>query len=190
MAPSAASRACRLVLCPLAVVMCGCVKESTEGDEQVFTYALWSSALIMLAGVLALIAAWLLRKHWRRRLWSVLPVVAFISLVIAGPSGLRDEVRVGPDTVSVRTGLWGLTAVHRVRFANVRAVRMVSEEKRGAMALTGRHHFLLFQQRKGRDVRIPISNDLCRASAPRIVEALKAKRIPVLDEAGRPLQLE
>ena len=122
-----------------------------------------------------------LRRISGRLGWMAL-VMGPLAVVLFAPSLLRDRVSLGENGFQVRTGLWGLTSVHEVDFARVQRVRIVSEEKPGYHGIPHTNCYLLCEQKDGTSDKVPITNTVCKAAAPRIFQALKDRRIPIINE--------
>lgn len=124
------SRAIRLLGLMLTLsLLVGCVRESTNGDTRIFSYELWASGLIFLGGLIAIPVGWMLRNSSRFG-WALLimgPIAAFGF----APSMFMDYVDVSPSGFSRHSGIWGMTSVQDVKFADVGSIRATIEEERG-----------------------------------------------------------
>jgi hypothetical protein len=162
------------VLAGIAAIS-GCVKETTVGEQHVFTYELWVPVCALLAGIAALPAGWVLRKAWSRGGWTLLILGPLVAVFIA-PAVYRDCVILDDRGFAVRTGFWG-TPPHEVSFENLRGVRVV-DEKSYSRGREHTHDFFVCQMKDGRVAKVPVT-DLCETAVPQILKALEEHGIPV-----------
>lgn len=165
----------------LIIVCSGCVRESTEGAETVFQYELWLPVIVLLAGVVASPAGWMLRKRSARLGW-ILMIGGPVAALLFAPSLYRDRVTVSDEGFHVRTGIWGLTAVHDVRFSQVRSITITAEEtvgRRGRKKIT---HYFVCDLKVGGQAKVPINNGVTEAAGESILAHAAAQNIPIIDQ--------
>lgn len=165
---------------PLAILLCltvGCVSSEVDGRTTTYTYEIWAPLTVLVGGVTALPFGVLLLKRIKR-LGIVVLISGLIAAVMVAPSMFRDQVIVSDEDLHLRTGFWGLTAVHHVQFADVESVTFEREVKRGRRGRKRVSEFLLFQTRQG-VARVPVSNRLTRAAMEDIIARLGKRGIAV-----------
>ena len=159
----------------------GCVHEGSDGPTRSFTYELWVPLSVLLVGIFAALGGWFLRKTSARFGWGLL-VLGAIAAIVFAPSLLRDRAVVDDASFSIRTGIWGVTAVHHVRFDSLQKVRIISEEVRGRRGSKRTNFYLLCETSDGDNVKLPINNKVSQAAAPHFLEKVSQLGIPVIDE--------
>jgi hypothetical protein len=137
----------------LFVMLAGCVRESTNGDEHLYRYELWASGLVFLAGVIATPVGW--------------PIAA----LGFAPSMFLDRVAVRPEGFSRHSGIWGMTAVQEVKFANIGHMQLAEVEERGRRGRKVMRTYLLCDLKTGESARLPAGNEVVRAALPAIIES-------------------
>ena len=159
----------------------GCVKETVVGTRTVFEYESWVPAGALLGCIVAVVVGWLFRKRFERYAWGL--VVAGVGVgVVVPPSLWRDRATIDADGFSLRTGIWGLTSVHQVRFEQVQAIRVVTKSSR----VRGKR-FDYYLQCQGQAVvlaEVPVNNHLARAWGRHIRKAAAARGIEVVSAPG------
>jgi len=173
------------VYCFLAAVVLsgasGCVHESSDGPTRTFTYELWVPASVLIGGLAAAPAGWFLRKSSARFGWGLL-FVAPIAAIFFAPSLFLDRAVVDDNTFSLRTGIWGLTAVHEVRFDDLKTVRIIAEETSGRNGSKRKNYYLICERIDGSTSKVPVNNNVAQAAAPRFLEKIADRGIPIQDE--------
>ena len=119
-----------LIVAILLLTLGGCVHEDLDGPTRTFTYELWLPLSVFLGGVLAAPAGLFLRNSSSRFGWGLLLGGPIAALFFA-PSLFRDRVVVSDTSLSIRSGIWGLTALHEVKYDDLRGVRIISEQVTG-----------------------------------------------------------
>ena len=169
-----------LVTIVLFCAVCsGCVRESTEGDKHIYQYELWVSGAIFLAGIVAAVAGLALRKSSGRYGWTMLILGPVLVLGVA-PSMFLDHVDVGPDGFSRHSGIWGMTAVQDVAFADVSRLQVETREERGRRGRKVERQYLVCYLKNGEKVELPAGNDVAREAVPQIAEIANNKGIQVV----------
>jgi hypothetical protein len=171
------------LICPALLLMasCGCVRETTAGGARVFSYELWLPIVVLLGGVIGTIAGVLLRQIWSRFAWSLI-VVGLLATLLFAPSLFRDRAVLDDSSYSLRTGIWGMTAVHHVRFEDLARVRVAAEEKRGRRGSTRTNYYMYCERKNGTTSKVPLGNRVAAAGAQHFLDAVKSRGIPLLDE--------
>jgi hypothetical protein len=159
----------------------GCVHESLDGQTRTFTYDLWVPLSVLMGGLVAVPAGWFLRKTSARFGWGLLVIGPVVAIFFA-PSLFRDRAVVDDATFSLRTGIWGLTAVHEVKFEDLKQVRLISEEVRGRRGSKRTNYYLLCERRDGTSAKVPANNKMAKAAAPHFLRRVSERGIPILDE--------
>jgi hypothetical protein len=172
----------RAVLLPAVGALClcaGCYTRTSQGDRTTYAFAGWLLALIIVAALAALPAAWFLRK--RSGKWAfVLGCMAPIVLILAVPSMFRDRVEVSPAGFRMSTGLWFAPNSHQYEFDQLAGMELRARTVQGR---GGPHeeYDLVCRPKGGTPQSVPIG-DLMRFAVREIVEAAKAKGVPVTGE--------
>lgn len=159
----------------------GCVRESADGPNQIFTYELWVPFSVLFSGLVAAPAGWFLRKTSARLGWGLL-IAGLVATLFFTPSLFRDRAVVADTAFSLRTGIWGLTAVHDVKYDDLKRIRIISEEVSGRRGSSRTNYYLLCERSDGTTEKIPVSNNVAQAAAPYFLKKASARGIPVVDE--------
>jgi hypothetical protein len=151
----------RLLPCLLAVILVagigGCVRETTEGSARVFTYEAWVPLSVLLGGIVAAPAGWFLRGASARFGWALL-VMGPVAAVFFAPSLFRDRAAVDDNLFTLRSGIWGLTAVHEVEIDDLKQIRIISEVSRGRRGSKRTNYYLLCERNDGTTAKVPMNN--------------------------------
>src|SRR5262249_27431870 len=91
------------------------------------------------------------------------------------------RVTVTDNGFHVRTGLWGLTAVHEVPFNNLRVLRLTSETTTSKGVPTTKYYFVC-DMKNGETVRVPVVNEVTKAAAETILRRVAAYGVPIEGE--------
>jgi hypothetical protein len=161
----------------LLVTSLGCVDESTDGAAKVFSYELWVPITIMAGGLVAAVAGWFLRDALGRFGWALL-IGGPIAAIFFGPSMLLDRVVVGEERFSMRSGIWGMTAVHAFDYENVSSVQITKETSGGRRRKTT--YYLNVNEKNNESSKVPL-NTISEAALPDLLERLKKYNVPVVD---------
>jgi hypothetical protein len=159
----------------------GCVSESVEGSTHVFTYELWISALLFIGGIAGTVIGWFVRRSSSRFGWGMIVVGPILSLAFA-PSIYLDRAVVDDAHFSHRSGIWGLTSVHEVKFADIKQIRYIVEESRGRRGKKVLKYYFVCDKFEGDAEKFPINNDVAEAAAPIILEKAKERNITFIDQ--------
>ncbi|MCA8998603.1 MAG: hypothetical protein KDA80_16505, partial [Planctomycetaceae bacterium] len=125
---SALLKARRLIV--LAVLFAsGCVKHSVQEGMHVFTNEWWVPVVVFLGGILGAVIGFVIRDSAGRFAWALLILGPIASLGFA-PSLWMDRATVDEKEFHLRTGIWGLTAVHDIVLDQLTSVRLTSETRR------------------------------------------------------------
>ena len=172
-----------LALAAFLLPLAGCIRETVNGSESVYTTELWAPLLIGLVGILALPAGFALRTKSARFGWILMILSPILTFGVA-PSMYMDCTTVSDKTFDVRTGIYGGTK-YSVDLGNVSAVRVTSETKRTRRGRSTTHYFN-FDMKTGNSVKVPVDNSCVKASLPKLVNELQAREIPFIDQFGSP----
>ncbi len=165
----------------LLLALGGCVREDSEGPTRTFAYELWVPFSVLLLGVVAGPAGWFVREKSKRFGWILL-ILSPVAAVVFAPSLYRDRAVVDDAGFSLRTGFWGLTAVHAIEFADLQRVRIISEAARGRRGFGRKNYFLLCERTDGSAAKIPVNNDVSEAAAPHFLKRVSDLGIPIEDK--------
>jgi hypothetical protein len=172
-----------LFLAGIVLAVSGCVKESIANGERVFQYELWVPVSSLILGLAAIPIGLLLRNKAPQVGWGLI-IVGPIAAIFFAPSLFRDRVVVSRERFHVQTGIWGLTAVHSLRFDEINQIRITAEtttQRRG-----GKHtnYFLNCDKKGGGSNKVSVNNTVTETSAGAILHEARAHGIPIRDETG------
>lgn len=167
----------------LLLGFCGCVKEEVNGSTVTVTNELWVPLVTLLGGIVGAPVGWSLREKSARLGWGLL-ILSPIVVIGFVPSLFLDRAVVDDTHFSLRTGIWGLTAVHDVKFADLNRVRLVSEESRGRRGSKRTNYYLVCERKDGTSAKLPLGNQVAETAAPHLISRARALNIPVIDETG------
>jgi hypothetical protein len=160
----------------------GCVQESNSNGERVYQYELWVPLTVLVVGLAAIpIGLWL--RKWTARLGWGLVVAGPVAALFFAPSLFRDRVVVSRERFHVQTGIWGLTAVHSLEFADIKEIRITAETttSRGGKRT---NYFLNCDKKSGGSNKVSVNNAVTDAAATAILQEAQAHGIPIRDETG------
>lgn len=175
-------RWCMLAGCCAVVLLAGgCVHKYESGGEKFFEYELWVPLSVLFGGLAAAPIGWVMRENAGRIAWALL-IGGPIAALLFAPSLACDQVVVGKERFHVRTGIWGLTAVHDVEFSQIRQIRITAET---STSRRGRRtsYYLNCDTASGTE-KVGINNAVTEAAAPAILAEATDRGIPILDQTG------
>lgn len=162
----------------------GCVKEDVNGSTITVSNELWVPLVTLVGGIVAAPAGWLLRKKSNRFGWGLLIMSPLVIFGFA-PSLFLDRAVVDDTHFSLHTGIWGLTAVHEVKFADLSRIRLISEETTGRRGRKQTNYYLLCERKDGTSAKVPLGNKVAETAALHLIERAKALNVPIVDETGQ-----
>ena len=171
-------------LCLIAVLLLftsGCVNETTDGAIQTFTYELWVPISVLVGGIVAGVAGWFLRGVLGNLGWGLL-IGGPIAAIFFAPSLFQDRVVLDDSKLSMRTGIWGLTAVHEVQYDELKLVNIISEEVRGRRGKKSTNYYLECLRNDGTTAKVPINNAVGEAAAPHFLDRVSELGVPIQDK--------
>jgi hypothetical protein len=168
----------------LLLGLCGCVREDVNGSTITFTNELWVPLVVLLGGIVAAPVGWLLRKRSGRLGWGLL-IISPVTVLGFVPSLFLDRAVVDDTHFSLRTGIWGMTAVHDLKFNDLSRVRLISEQTTGRRGSKRTNYYLMCERKDGTSAKVPLGNKVAETAAPYFVERASALKIPVVDETGQ-----
>jgi hypothetical protein len=176
------SRRWPLLLIAICILpLSGCVRETTEGSSLVFQNELWASALALVGGIVASIAGWFIRERSSRFGWTLLIGGPIVAIGLA-PSLFLDRATVDQNGLSLRVGLWGMSAVHDVKYDDLSQVRLVMEESRGRRGRTNINYYLMCENKDGTFSKVPLGSKVAEAAAPHFLKEVALRDIAIVDE--------
>ncbi len=161
----------------------GCVNERESNGTKVFTIDLWVSGLVLIGGLLAAPAGWMLRETSERFAWILMVVGPILALFVA-PSLYLNKTTVSADEIKVRSGIWGMTGNYHVKLDNLQAVRHTTEVTRGRRGRRNVNHYLVCDCKDGTSCKLPLSNDCVELAAPHFLTNVQAKGIAITSDDG------
>jgi hypothetical protein len=175
----------RISLIAMLLAAGGCIQESNGKGELVYQYEFWVPLAALAIGAVATPIGWILRERSARFGWSLV-VLGPIAMVLVAPSLFCECAHVSEQGFHIRTGIWGLTSVHALQFADIKQIRVSSETTFGRR---GRRtsYYLHCDKKAGGSSKVSISNGVSEASALAILEQADARGIPILDQTGERL---
>ncbi|MBS0262960.1 MAG: hypothetical protein JSS02_13530 [Planctomycetes bacterium] len=176
-----------LVCVAVVLLSCsGCVREDVSGSTVTCTNELWVPLVVFLGGLVAGPVGWYLRDRSARFGWGLL-ILSPVVIVGFVPSLLMDKAIVDDTHFSLRTGIWGLTAVHDVKYSELSSVSLISEEKRGRYGAKNTSYYLMCQRKDGSSSKVPLGNKVAETAAPYFLHHVQELKIPVIDQTGENL---
>lgn len=166
------------------LLLTGCVNERESGDAKIYTIQMWVPLLILIGGIVAVPAGWLLRETSQRLGWGLLILGPIAALGFA-PSLFMDKTVVTPNEITVNTGIWGMTAHHNVKYDNLQQVRITSETTRGRRGSKNTSYYLTCDCKDGSNCKLPLGNSCVEKAAVPFLTHCKAREIAVIDETGQ-----
>ena len=163
------------------LLLAGCVRETTDGSARVFAYELWVSASVLFGGLVAAPLGWFLRTVSERFGWALL-ILGPIAALFFAPSLFLERAVLDDNSNSVRSGIWGMTAVHQVRFQDLRQIRLVAEQVRGRRRRMRIQHYLMCERNDGTSEKIPVSNDVSKVGASEFLAKASERGVTVVQE--------
>lgn len=163
------------------LAMSGCVSETTKGSAHIFGYELWVPIAVLLGGIVAVPAGWMLRTATERLGW-VLMILGPVAALLIAPSLFVDCAVVDDTSYTNRSGIWGMTSYHEVKFADLNQIRVTEEEERGSRGRTTIKCYLNCDLKNGTTLKIPAdNNDVSEAASLQFLKTAKERGIPIVD---------
>jgi len=157
----------------------GCVRESSDGETLTVSYQLWVPVSVLLGGLVAAPIGWILHKKSIRFGRSLL-ILGPLAAVFFAPSLFRDRAVLDDESFSLRTGIWGMTAVHEIEFDELNQVTITEEERRRrGRKSTNTYRFC--SRKDGTNAKIPLNNQVSKSAAPILLERLAKFGVPIED---------
>lgn len=161
--------------------MSGCVRESSNGVTQTFSYEWWLPLLVFLGGLVAAPAGWFLRQ-WSTRLGWGLLIIGPLAAIFFAPSLFLERTVITDTTFSKRSGIWGCTASNDISIGDLEQVSIISEQVRGRRGSKRTEYFLLCQEKGGKTEKVSINNDVSQAAAACFLERVSEQGILIVDK--------
>ena len=169
-------------VCLALLFLCGCIDDRNVNGGRLISYQLWVPAGVMAVGLVAIPIGLILRRKLAWAGWSLM-IIGPIAAIVMAPSLYRDRVEISDDRLFVRTGIWGLTAVHDVEFAKLKQIRITAEVVRDKNS-TRTNYFYNCDTAAG-VVKVPVNNALTQYAAPLILESVRKRGIPIQDATAQ-----
>jgi hypothetical protein len=162
----------------------GCqLQETTSGDVQTYTYPVWISVVIFLAGALAAAVGYFLLPSNEKAAYSLLLISPVVALVVA-PSYFFYKTSVGPEELRTRHGPWGMGGAN-VKYADLAQIKLTFTSSRRRT-----NFFLDCKTHNDEELTLPLNVDAIKAAAPQFLRYARAKNVLIVDHKGDPLPLE
>jgi hypothetical protein len=172
-----------MLLAGFLLTFSGCLRETTQGDVQTFTYPWWVAVTIFLAGAATTWLGYVLLPKNDKPAYVMLLVGPVVALAVA-PSYFFYKVTVGPEELTARYGPFGVGTVQRVKYSELAEVKFTFTRSRRSTT-----YFLDCKKQDEDLVSLSLDIQGIKAAAPRFIQYVRAKNIPVVDHSGEPLQL-
>jgi hypothetical protein len=95
-----------------------------------------------------------------------------------------ESTTVDPDGFHVKTGIWGMTAEHQVRYDDLQNVHLTKEEGRGRRGRKTTKYYMVCRRKDGSQAKVPLGNSLVEKALIQIFTGMAAHHIDVVNEAG------
>lgn len=152
----------------------GCYDRSANGDQSVYSFALWIGILVVLGGLIFMPAGWFLRRLSERFGWGLM-IFSPILLIFVGPAMFSDKVVVDNDHFEARYGFWFAPSVHNIRFSDLQEIRHV-----GVRGNRNRISYQLHCVRHDGTTEVVSVGNLVRNAVDEILARAEAKRVRVV----------
>lgn len=166
-----------LLLCSLIT---GCVEESYIQGVRYFRYELWVSGALFFGGVVVATIGFLLRQWSAKFGWALL-VLGGLSTIGMAPSIYLDEARLSEESYFNRTGIWGLTAVHEVKFESIKTIQLTTEISRGRRGRKKTNHYAICELKDGSELKLPLNNAINEKSGRAFLQEADRCGIPIIN---------
>ncbi|WP_428307356.1 hypothetical protein [Lacipirellula sp.] len=160
----------------------GCIRETTEGTAHVFQNELWVPIVTFLGGIAACVGGWFVKSHSERFGWAMI-ILGPIAAIGFAPSLYLDRAAVDDSGFSLRAGIWGMTAVHDVKYDSLRQIHLTKEESYGRRGKKV-SYYMVCDRTSGEPAKISLGNQCAEAAAPLFLDAAQARGIPITNETG------
>lgn len=171
---------CAAAFCCL--LLSGCTRKYADGDATVAVYQTWVGLSAVAGGLIATGVAAALRSK-SAQVWVFL-VIAALATVLFLPFGFVDYVRVTPDRLQTRWGIWLFPTVHDISFDEVRGLQLSKSISRGRRGRKNTNYNLDFQMADGRTESLSATNDLIEEAIDEIMTPLRERGIFLVDTTG------
>ena len=178
--PRARRRRAQAGAAALAWALSGCATEFHAGETTVFAFSRWVPVLFLVATALFVVAGLKLRR--KRAVWGWTTTAGGIAVaLLVGPGLFLERVTVTPDRFTLRTGFWFLPTRYDIAFGDVSRIELTAETKVEEGGRTSATEYLVCYRGEGDREKVPVGDLMRAGGAARILQAARAKGIPVTD---------
>lgn len=164
----------------LVLFVPGCYEKEVRGNESVFKFAGWLGPLLIVGGIAAIPAGWLIRRQ-SFRLGFVIMILAPVVLLIAAPAMYNDRVLIDDQHFEARYGFWFNPTEHNIRFMDLSKIQYVSVHRGGRRG--GTKYELHCINKSGNDT-VVAAGDLLRNAVPEILARAAASGVVVVNQVN------
>jgi hypothetical protein len=155
----------------VVVVFAGCVQETRNGDSVKYTYELWVTLSILLAGAVGVVVGVI--GFTRSMNYSWVLFLLGIGGLVAGPSMMCDYAVVDKQGFKIRTGIPFMASQEQVQFDDVTSVQETEKVTRGRRGRKTTTYYYVFTLKDGKSVEVNISgSDIRKKARTKIDEQL------------------
>jgi hypothetical protein len=178
---SAGQRWLCFVLAAVVLLQTGCVHEAVNGSAKTYTYQLYVPILLFFGGIAAAVGGFFLRQN---RFGWVMMIGGPIAAIGFAPSMFMERITVDDQHFTVRGGIWGMTNVHDIRFAELQMVNITKEVTTGRRGRKNVSYYLLCNNKNGTSAKVPVNNDIAEAAAAAILAQFDAHKVTIVNTTG------
>jgi hypothetical protein len=166
------------LIIPACLFLAGCVTKSASDSGTTVRYEWWVPVGVFAAGIVVVPLGLVLRRVTERYAWVLIIGGPLAALVLA-PNLLLERTHVDDQGFEVHSGFMGMTAEQKVKFDDVKSIRLTNEET------GGRHsreiEVLFFEMKSGPTVKLPLNNDVKIEAGLEIAMRAKARGIALVE---------
>ncbi len=167
------NRIIRLIgLACILVLVSGCYQKRTNGNESIYTFAIYVKLGVPLAGLLLIPIGMAVRRFVSRKWGMVCLLMTPLIFFIATPSMLLDYLRVNPKEFGVRYGFWFSPTVVDIPFENLTQIRY-------GFADDNRSRMLFCDFKDGTRKKLS-AGDLIQFGVPEVLDQAKKNGVKVI----------
>lgn len=138
----------------LVAVFVGCTEHAANGTSETFSYSIFSSIGLFLAGIAAGVAGWMLRDS---RFGLILLIGGPVAALVFAPGFFTDKVQVDDERIYIRTGMWFAPTVIDAKYSDLNAMSVSQEERSGRRGRRYTVEMLNFNTKSKGEQKVQIS---------------------------------
>lgn len=160
----------------------GCIKTEQQGDTTIYAFETWVGVVTIVVLTAFFILGVCMRAADNIYFVLFLRLGCPIFLAMSIPILFMDDLRVSPDGLVEKGGLWHRRKVEDVRFKDVRKLEKITERTIGANGKASYSTHLIFYKKDGSIQKIGWGDIMKGGAGDQIIQFVINRRIPFEDK--------